>query len=83
MGERVFAQHKIPKNMIIDHIYKIYQGTLYSMANLDEEFLGEYLEADFSNRLINSLKKMRDSGFEVIYNETRLIFLLIEINTLA
>ena len=65
MGERVFAQHKIPKNMIIDHVYKIYQGALYSMANLDEEFLGEYLEADFAKRLIDSLKKMRDSGFEV------------------
>jgi len=37
---------------VIDHLKKIYFGTLYSIAAIDEEFLREYLEPGFAEKLI-------------------------------
>jgi hypothetical protein len=52
MSERIFVYHKIPKSFITNHLYKIYCGTLYSIAKRDDEFFSEYLEKNFSDRLL-------------------------------
>ena len=41
----------MPKELIFDHLMKIYVGALYSMVAKDEEFLNEYLEGNFSAKL--------------------------------
>jgi hypothetical protein len=43
----MFANHKIPKHLITEHLQKIYQGFLHASAAQDEEFLSEYLEKNF------------------------------------
>jgi len=63
MGERVFAESKIPKSMVLNHHCKIFEGMMYSMAALDEEFLNEYLEAHFAQRLIDNLKDLANKGY--------------------
>ena len=45
----MFANHKIPKHLITEHLQKIYKGFLYASAANDEEFLQEYLEKNFCN----------------------------------
>lgn len=65
MGDRVFTQHKIPKDFVLNHLNKIYTGTLYSIAGRDEEFLGEYLEKYFSERLLQSLTTLSKKGYMV------------------
>lgn len=46
--------------MVIDHLKKIYFGTLHSIVELDEEFLGEYLEAGFAKKLIERVKELKN-----------------------
>ena len=55
LSENVFAHHKIPKDMVFDHLNKIFTGTLYAIADKEEEFLNEYCEKSFANRLIKSV----------------------------
>ena len=61
----MYSEHKLPRHFIEEHLYKIYQGMIYSMANLDEEFLTEYLEKSFSTKLIQSLKVLKEKGYKV------------------
>lgn len=48
----MYSEHKLPRHFIEEYLYKIYSGMLYSIANLDEEFLNEYLEEEFAKKLI-------------------------------
>lgn len=65
MAERIFAEQRIPKYMVIDHLKKIYFGTLNSIIELDEEFLNEYLEPTFAKKLIQKIKDLKNSGFKL------------------
>ncbi len=65
MGDRIFSYHKVPKDFVISHFNKIYSGALYSMAARDEEFLTEYLEKNFSERLLKSLSELSKQGYMV------------------
>lgn len=64
MPERVFAQYRIPKYMVIDHLKKIYLGTLHSIVDLDEEFLKEYLEPTFADKLIKTVIDYKNKGYK-------------------
>jgi len=63
MVSRMFSEHKVPEHFIMDYLYKIYLGTLKAMADNDEEFLREYLEKNFSDKLVARLKEMRGKGY--------------------
>lgn len=63
--DRIFVFHKIPKEFVTNHLNKIYTGALYSMAARDEEFLGEYLEKRFCEKLLNSLTDLTKKGYMV------------------
>jgi len=65
MLERVFAFHKIPKDFVTNHLNKIYTGVLYSIAARDEEFLNEYLEKHFCERLLKNLTELSKKGYMV------------------
>ena len=65
MGDRIFHEHKLPYHFITNHLYKIYAGTLHSIAKRDEEFLNEYLEESFALRLLQSLDKLKEKGYVV------------------
>ena len=65
MMDRVFVHHKIPRDFVTNHLNKIYNGVLYSIAARDEEFLSEYLEKYFSERLLRSLTDLSKKGYMV------------------
>lgn len=65
MGDRIFTYHKVPKDFVTNHLMKIYTGTLYSIANRDEEFLTEYLEKHMGQRLFQSLSNLAQKGYRV------------------
>ena len=62
---RIYGQHRIPIHFIEDYLYKIYLGLLHSIAQLDEEFLSEYLEEKFAEKLISRLKYLKEEGYKV------------------
>ena len=41
-------------------------GVLYSMADLDKEFLEEYLEEKFAQRLITQIETLNEKGYKVL-----------------
>jgi hypothetical protein len=65
MGERTFTQHKIPKEFVTNLLFKIYRGTLMSIQNNDEEFLREYLEEEFANKLWATMQNMQKNNYKV------------------
>jgi len=65
MGDRIFSYHKVPKDFVTNHFNKIYSGVLYSIAARDEEFLSEYLEKNFSERLLASLTNLSKQGYMI------------------
>eukprot|EP01017_Pseudomicrothorax_dubius_P011145 TRINITY_DN14112_c0_g5_i1.p1 TRINITY_DN14112_c0_g5~~TRINITY_DN14112_c0_g5_i1.p1 ORF type:complete len:322 (+),score=60.02 TRINITY_DN14112_c0_g5_i1:110-1075(+) len=65
LGERVFAQHRLPKDFILDHLFKIYRGVLLSSQNVDEEFLREYLEPGFAQRFVESLDRVKKQNYQL------------------
>ena len=65
MGERIFAEHRIPKEFVLNHLFKIYVGMIYSIANRDEEFILEYCEKNFAEKLCQRLKTLEDEGYIV------------------
>ena len=67
MGDRIFSQHRIPKDLVTNHLSKIYIGSLYSIAAKDEEFLNEYLEKRFSETTIKSINSLQQKGYVVFY----------------
>ena len=48
IAQNIFAQHKIPQRLVMDHLIKIFNGYLYASAAKDTEFLDEYLEKNFA-----------------------------------
>ena len=62
--QRMFSQHKVPEQFVLDYLYKVYLGTLKSMVDNDEEFLDEYLEQSFAEKLKLRLKEMREKGYK-------------------
>lgn len=63
--ERVFSEHRLPKDMINSYLSKIFIGTLHAMADHDKVFLQEYLEENMANRLITSLERIRGKGYQL------------------
>ena len=63
MTNRLFSEQKVPEPFVLDYLYKIYLGTLKSMVEGDEEFLSEYLEKGFAERLVRRIKEMREKGY--------------------
>ena len=56
---------KMSKNWILDHLQKIYLGTLYSIEKNDKEFLEEYLEPSLANKLFEQISNLQDEGYRV------------------
>ncbi len=57
LGERVLAQNKIPKDMLLKHFNSIYEGFLFSIVAGDEEFLKEYAESTFSEKSLGMIQE--------------------------
>lgn len=63
--QRMFSEHKVPDNFVMDYLFKVYMGTVKAMADHDEEFLGEYLEKSFATKLGQRLKTLKDKGYRL------------------
>jgi len=58
LGDMIYSEHQLPKQIIMDHLHKIYDGFIYSIANNDHEFLSEYVESGFYDKLTNQLDRL-------------------------
>jgi hypothetical protein len=43
----------------MEHLIKIYKGYLYASADHDKEFLNEYLEKNFADKVIQNLDYLK------------------------
>lgn len=47
----------------MDHLHKIYDGFIYSIANNDKEFLSEYVEDRFYHKLSDQIDRLIKEGY--------------------
>lgn len=69
MFSQMKGSHKIPDDWILQHLKKIYMGTLYSIAGKDEEFLGEYLERNLIEAFRRSLQMIQEDRLRIEVEE--------------
>jgi len=55
MGEQIFARMKVHKSEVLEHLFKIYRAVLLSSAERDFDFLEQYCEQMFFEKLRNRL----------------------------
>lgn len=66
IAHNIFANHKIPQHLITDHLIKIFRGYMYATAANDHEFISEYLEKNFSEKVIKNLEYLKSQDYNVI-----------------
>ena len=65
MFNQMLNYAKISKTWILDHLLKIYLGTLYSMEKGDKEFLEEYLGPLLASKMLEQLSELNNKGYKV------------------
>lgn len=75
MSDRIFSQHRLPQQFISNLLFKIYRGALLALQNNDEEFIREYLEEEFANKLWATSQNLQKNGYKVITPLLRMMFL--------
>lgn len=58
-------RNKIPEYIFLEHLTKIFHGTLYSMGAKDTEFLTEYVEKNLLSKIVASLEEFSNKGYKV------------------
>ena len=71
MGRSLLEWNRVRGDKLINYLTKIYKGVLYSMAARDEEFLYEYTEKRFADRILKSLDEIKDKGDEILVVEDK------------
>lgn len=68
MPEQVFVRSKISKQEVLKHLFKIYRGILLGISEFDYEFLEEYCEKTFFDKLKDKLEeyKLRKYQLELV-----------------
>ncbi|CAI2373281.1 unnamed protein product [Moneuplotes crassus] len=69
LGDQIFSRMKIHKGEVLEHLYKIFRATLLSAADRDYDFLKEYCEETFADKLIKRLENLRKEGLTCSYEE--------------
>lgn len=67
---------KVSEKTLWDHFTKILQGTVYSMAAQDEEFLNEYVEATFAKAILGRTQSLLKNGYKVFLFYSKLVLCL-------
>lgn len=62
-------RNKIPEYIFVEHLTKIFHGTLYSMGARDTEFLTEYVEKNLKDKIITKLEEFSNKGCKVSINK--------------
>jgi len=55
MGEQIFSRMKVHRTEVLGHLFKVYRAVLLSAADRDFEFLEQYCEEMFYEKLRNRL----------------------------
>jgi len=66
--EQIFVRSMTPKSEVLKHLFKVYRGILLACSENDYEFLKEYIEPIFCDKLISKLEefKLRKYTIEVV-----------------
>ena len=62
MGEQIFARMKVNRTEVMHHLFKIYRAVLLSSADRDFDFLEQYCEEMFFEKLRNRLNSLNSAG---------------------
>ena len=62
LSEQVFSRMKIHRTEVLQHLFKIYRAVLLSSADRDFDFLEQYCEEMFFQKLKNRLNQLNTSG---------------------
>lgn len=65
LPEQVFTRSKITKAEVLKHLFKIYRGVLLASSEFDYEFLEEYCEKEFLNKLKEKLDEYKTRGYTI------------------
>lgn len=55
MGEQIFSRMKVHRTEVLSHLFKVYRAVLLSSADRDFDFLEQYCEEMFYEKLRNRL----------------------------
>ena len=66
IAENIMARSKIPPFNLMDHLTKIFMGTVHSIGNQDAEFISEYAETDFGKTLLEKSQNLLKNGYKVL-----------------
>ena len=66
---QILSYSKLSESWILDHLQKIYFGSLYSIIEKDEEFLSEYLEKNLKEKILKSVKEIEKNNFKLKVEE--------------
>jgi hypothetical protein len=63
LPEQIFSRGTITRYEVLRHLYKIYRGSLLAMTANDYDFLQEYLEETFHEKLSKKLKTFEEKKY--------------------
>ena len=69
MPERVMSYYGIHHTTITDYLLKIYKASLFSIADKNEEFMKEYWEKGFMERVLESIDVAKEKGYKMKVTE--------------
>ena len=69
IGDQIFSRLKVHKGEILEHLVKIYRAVLLSAADSDFDFIKEYCEETFYDKLIRRIKQLDKSGISMAVKE--------------
>ena len=61
------SRSRFSDKLLWDHFIKIFAGSVYSMANQDDEFLTEYLEPNFAKKVLEKSQHLLKNGYKVLF----------------
>ena len=69
IGDQVFSRLHVHKGEVLEHLFKIYRAVLLSAADGDYEFLREYCEETFAEKLIQRIEQLKEKGIKFSVKE--------------
>jgi hypothetical protein len=69
MGEQIFSRMKVHRAEVLQHLFKIYRAVLLSSADRDFDFLEQYCEEIFFEKLRNRLNQLHTNGLILTVEE--------------
>lgn len=65
LPDQIFTRNSISRQMLLKHLFKIYRGVLLAKTQFDYDFLKEYCEEGYFNRVSKVLNEYERNGYSL------------------